>query len=74
MLRIELGEKPLGSLKGEHSVDLLSLSALQVLLNLHGNVEVGIMASFITLDCHAVRKKERQAKFTGSIIITVFLV
>lgn len=72
MLRIELGEKPLGSLKGEHSVDLLSLSALQVLLNLHGNV--GIMASFITLDCHAVRKKERQAKFTGSIIITVFLV
>ena len=55
-------------------MELLSLSALQELLNLHGNVEVGIMASFITLDCHAVRKNERQAKFTGSIIITVFLV
>lgn len=54
MLRIELGEKPLGSLKGEYRLDLLSLSALQALL--HGKVEVGIMTSFITLDCHAAEE------------------
>lgn len=56
MLRIELGEKPLGSLKGEYRVELLSLSALQALLNLHGKVEVGIMTSFITLDRHSAEE------------------
>lgn len=65
MLRIELGEKPLGSLKGEHSVDLLSLSALQVLLNFHGNVEVGIMALFITLTVTLCGRKKGKLSSLG---------
>lgn len=58
MLITELGEKhgeTLGSLKGECRMDLLSVSALQALLNLHGNVKAGIMISFITVGCHTVQ-------------------
>lgn len=62
------------SLKGDYRMDLLSVSALQALLNLHGNVEVDIMISFIILGCQALQKNEGQAKFTGSIIIIVFLI
>lgn len=54
-------------------MDLLSLTALQALLNLHGNVEVGIVASSLHWTV-TLWKNERQAKFTGSIIIAVFLV